>query len=138
VTATASLGASQARAGGPITLRGVVGALIDDPSLHRAGIGVSVSSAPPATFGALAHFDGLTAEIPLEAFWDSTVERYLQDGRAGTILHSSDQYILTKYQLALDANYAVGRYLWLVTWTNNSVPVGSDVPTAVSAAYHIR
>ncbi len=98
-------------------------------------LGLTTTSASPATFSALAAHVGLPAGGIQDVLWDTASET-LNVGYQGAVNTSfSDLFNLARLQ-RIDSNFVVGRYLWFLSFASGT-PAGGDVPTHIAGPYHI-
>ena len=132
------LKATQKKAGAPLVAQLVVSALAvgdDGPVGAYQGLGVTTSSTPPATLGAMAHYDGADAPFDQSTLWDSTQET-LQKSSDGGVSTAFNDSAATTLHKRLDSNYVAGRYLW--GWAAAAIAgTPADTVPVLSAPYHI-
>lgn len=132
---TLRLGGRQGKAGAPIALQCQFKSTDSwNDSYYDTFVGVTTSSSPPATYGALAHADLAQAR---GAYWDIMDQQASSAFRDGANVRGYESYRMKKSRIPLDANFVAGRYVWLLTF-DSSTPGGSDAPVELSSPYLIR
>jgi hypothetical protein len=132
-----NMGASQGAAGAPIQISAQTSineAAGDD--MPYVGIGVTIANVFPGTLAGFAHYEGVSTGFLGDPAWDTAAELFRQSAGGGVTTQYVDQNQVGKLQ-RIDANYVVGRYLWVFT-CGAGVISGSTVPNAHSASYLIR
>ena len=134
---TVSLRASQAIAGGPISIGGsaAVDALADD-NFGAIAVLLTTTPTPPATFAAATASVSATDYIGTSPYWDSFNGSVSYPSSGGVPTSYSDRQSFTRIQ-HVDGTFAVGRYLWLAMFASNT-PAGGDAPLAIAGPYLIR
>ena len=137
MTYVASLLAHQAKAGQPLHVYGRLSSSFGDNDLPDGawiGLGLTATSTPPATFAAFSHFEGGAYSA---AYWIFGTDVYTDRNQAGAATAYTDRVTVGPKTIPLDANFAAGKYLWLVM-SPVDPPIGATVPDIRSAPYLIR
>jgi hypothetical protein len=135
-----TLRATQPAAGAPI----VIGVQFSDRPTDEVnsawtGVGVTSTSAPPATLAGFIHTDGLSLAMFTETsdpLYDTKIEA-TQWGQAGGVNTLQSNVMNGTLLKRLDANYAAGRFLWFVMFDTAVAPISGDVPRSLSAPFAI-